>query len=74
MEVKIGVVHVSRELIFDSAQTPDEIRKTVAEALKAGGLLSLDDSRGRVIVVPVDKLAYVDIGEGADRRVGFGAL
>lgn len=74
MEVKIGVVHVSRELIFESAQSPEEIQKVVADALKNGGMLSLSDSRGRVIAVPVDKLAYVDIGESGERRVGFGAL
>lgn len=74
MEVKIGVVHVARELIFESAQSPDEIQKVVAEAVKNGGMLSLSDARGRVIAVPVDKLAYVDIGENGERRVGFGAL
>lgn len=74
MEVKIGVVHVSRELIFESAQSADEIQKVVADALKNGGMLSLSDSRGRVVAVPVDKLAYVDIGESGERRVGFGAL
>lgn len=74
MEVKVGVVHVSRELIFESAQSPAEIQKVIAEALKNGGMLSLNDERGRVIAVPVDKLAYVDIGEATERRVGFGAL
>ena len=30
--------------------------------VKAGGLLSLTDEKGRVVVVPVDKLAYVEVG------------
>jgi hypothetical protein len=74
MEVKVGVVHVSRELVFESAQTPAEIQGAINEAIAHGGLLSLSDERGRVIAIPIDKLAYVDIGEATERRVGFGAL
>lgn len=74
MEVKVGVVHVARELIFESAQTAEEIQALVSAAVSNGGLLSLTDARGRVIAVPVDKLAYVDIDETGERRVGFGAL
>ncbi|MGH8938983.1 MAG: DUF3107 domain-containing protein, partial [Actinomycetes bacterium] len=37
-------------------------------------ILSLDDEKGRRIVVPSDKLAYVEIGEPESRRVGFGAM
>ncbi|HSK26874.1 MAG TPA: DUF3107 domain-containing protein [Jiangellales bacterium] len=75
VEVKIGVQHAARELVLESAQTAADIEKTVADALAAErGLLSLADERGRRVIVPVDRLAYVEIGETAERRVGFGTM
>ncbi len=75
MEVKIGVQYAARELVLESAQSPDEVAKAVADALKADlGVLSLVDEKGRRVLVPADKLAYVEIAESEQRRVGFGAL
>ena len=34
MEVKIGVQYAARELVLESAQTPDEVAKAVSEALQ----------------------------------------
>ena len=73
MEVKIGVQFASRELVLDSAQTPAEVEATVTEALSGGGTLSLVDDKGRRVIVPVDKLTYVEIAETAPRVVGFTA-
>ncbi|MBO8186986.1 MULTISPECIES: DUF3107 domain-containing protein [Streptomyces] len=75
MEVKIGVQHAPREIVMESKQTPDEVESTVAAALEKGsGLLSLMDEHGRKILVPSDRIAYVEIGEASGRRVGFGAI
>ena len=75
MEVKIGVQYAARELVLESAQSPDEVAKVVADALKADlGILSLVDEKGRRVLVPADKLAYVEIAESESRRVGFGAV
>ncbi len=75
MEVKIGVQYAARELVLESAQSPDEVAKAVADALKADlGVLSLVDEKGRRVLVPADKLAYVEIAESEQRRVGFAAL
>ena len=75
MEVKIGVQYAARELVLESAQSPQEVEKAVADALKADlGVLSLVDEKGRRVLVPADKLAYVEIAESEQRRVGFGAL
>jgi hypothetical protein len=72
VEVKIGVQFASRELVLESAQTPAEVEATVTEALSGrGGVLSLVDDKGRRVIVPVDKLAYVEIAESAPRVVGF---
>ena len=74
MEVKIGVQYAARELVLESAQSPDEVAKAVAEALTSGGVLSLVDDKGRRVLVPAEKLAYIEIAESESRRVGFGAL
>jgi hypothetical protein len=75
VEVKIGVQYAPRELSLESSQTPDEVAQAVAEALRADlGVLTLVDEKGRRVLVPADKLAYVEIAENEQRRVGFGAL
>ena len=75
MEVKIGVQHAARELVLDSPQSTDEITKAVSASLAGESrILSLTDESGRRVVVPADKLAYVEIGEPETRRVGFGAM
>jgi hypothetical protein len=72
VEVKIGVQFASRELVLESAQTSADVAAAVSEALSAqSGVLSLVDEKGRRVIVPVDKLAYVEIDETAVRRVGF---
>ncbi|MGC4939165.1 DUF3107 domain-containing protein [Kribbella sp. DT2] len=75
MEVKIGVQHANRELVLESEQTPEEVQSAVAEALTGkAGLLTLVDEKGRRLIVPAEKLAYVEIGESEIRKVGFGAV
>ena len=72
MEVKIGVQNASRELVLDSSQSTDEVEKLVSEALRGDdGLLVLSDAKGRKVVVPIDKLAYVEIGSPSVGQVGF---
>jgi hypothetical protein len=74
VEVKIGVQYAPRELLLESAQTRDEVTKLVADAIKAEGVLQLQDEKGRRVLVPASKLAYVEIAENEQRRVGFGSL
>ena len=72
MEVKIGVQYANRELVIETNLSSDEIEKTVSEALKTEtGLLSLTDSKGRRVIVPVDRLAYVELGTPTAGQVGF---
>jgi len=73
VEVKIGVQYAPRELVLESSQTPEEVERTVTEALTGDGVLSLTDERGRRVIVPVSKVAYVEIAEAAPRPVGFTA-
>lgn len=71
MEVKIGVQNASRELTIDTSLDADGVQKAVTEALKGGGVFSLSDAKGRRVVVPGEKLAYVDISTSVSGQVGF---
>lgn len=70
MEVKIGIQHASRELVVETAEDIDTVEKKVAEAV-ADGVLTLTDTKGRRIVVPGDRISYVEIGGGVAGQVGF---
>lgn len=74
MEVRIGVKHVSREVVIESAQKADEVQEIVATALGGGSTLELADDKGRRVLVPVDAVAYVEIGAEEAGRVGFGSF
>ena len=74
MEVKIGVQNANRELVLDSSESADAVAEAVATALGAtgeGATLSLSDTKGRRVIVPVAKLAYVEIGPSTSGTVGF---
>ncbi|WP_435250828.1 DUF3107 domain-containing protein, partial [Streptomyces cucumeris] len=73
MEVKIGVQHAPREITLESGQSAEEVERLVADALAGKAqLLTLVDDHGRKVLVPADRLAYVEIGEPSTRKVGFG--
>ena len=75
MEIKIGVQHTARELVVESGQSADEIAQVVSDAISGkSALFELEDDRGRRVIVPSERLAYVEIGESETRRVGFGSM
>ncbi len=71
MEVKIGVQHATREIVIDSAEDAAAVEKAVADALSSGGLLTLVDSRQRRVIIPADRLTFVEIGNPSAGHVGF---
>jgi len=74
VEIKIGIQNVGREIVFESAETPEAVAELVSRAMNGGAELRLKDSKGRVVIVPSNVLGYVEIGAEETRRVGFGAL
>lgn len=73
MEVKVGVHNATRELVVDSTLSTEDIQQAVRDAVEnENGILDLADARGRRLLVRGAHLAYVDIGEPLERRVGFG--
>lgn len=72
MEVKIGVLHAPRELVVESQDEQETIEAMVTEALaESGNVLALTDNKGRRILVPGDRIAYVEVGGGVSGNVGF---
>jgi hypothetical protein len=71
VEVKVGIVQTGRELVVETTASQDEVAATLTSAVQTGSVFELTDEKGRKILVPVAHLAYVEIGEVGERRVGF---
>lgn len=71
VEIKIGVQQAQRELVVDTTESAEAIEKLVAEAVASGTMLTLTDHKGRKVIVPVEKIAYVEIGTSTIGHVGF---
>jgi hypothetical protein len=76
VEVKVGIQHVSREIVVESSDSASDVEKELMSSIGAGGdgVFTLSDERGRKVLIPVSKIAYVDLGEENARHVGFGAV
>ncbi|HKA04799.1 MAG TPA: DUF3107 domain-containing protein [Acidimicrobiales bacterium] len=76
MDVRIGVTQAPRELTLELADDTDRdsLKEQIDAAIAAGDrVLWLTDRRGRQVAVPIDKLAYIEVGPpDGDRRIGFG--
>ena len=71
MEVKIGVQQAARELVVETEESSEPVEKPITEALDGGTVLALTDNKGRKVIVPTDKLAYVELGPAKMGKVGF---
>ena len=71
MEVKIGITQAPRELIVDTELDAAAIEEQVRASLAEGGVLTLSDTKGRKVLVPGEKLAYIEISNSTVGKVGF---
>ena len=74
MEIKVGIQHVAREIVVETSDSADAIEKALEQALSKDSFFSVTDERGRKVLIPAAKIAYVDLGQEGARHVGFGAL
>ena len=72
MEVKIGIQSVPRELVVDTNSSIEEVERILTAAVSDGGVFMLTDDKGGKVLVPADKIAYVELGGAEPRRIGFG--
>ena len=71
MEVKIGVQHAQRELVVDTDSTPDDVETRLSEAIASNGVLRLSDVKGRTVIIPAERIAYLELGSPTSSTVGF---
>ncbi|MGC3952717.1 MAG: DUF3107 domain-containing protein [Propionicimonas sp.] len=74
MEIKVGIQHVARELTVETDETAAEVEAKLRKALADESVLTLTDAKGRKVLVPVEQIAYLDLGQEYSRPVGFGTL
>jgi hypothetical protein len=77
VEVKIGIQSIPRELVVETETPVEEIERGLAEALHSGdgqGLFALDTLKGGRLLVPADKIAFIEFSADQARRVGFGNI
>ena len=77
MEVKIGIQSVPRELVVETDATAEEVERDLAAALAAvdgKGILALTTQKGGRVLVPADKVAFIEFSTDQARRVGFGNI
>ena len=74
MEVKIGIQSVPRELVVETDTPVADIERDLSAALDKGGqsVFALSVTKGGRVLVPADKIAYVEFVGTEARRVGFG--
>ena len=78
MDIRIGITQAAREItveIEDEDKTIKQI-KAAADAALGGttATLVLTDKRGRQVMIPSAKIAYVEFGApDGDRKLGFGS-
>jgi len=73
-EVRISVSDQVREITVELAADRDEVLTTVKTAIGQGEPLVLTDIRGRQFIIPAAKISSIEIGESAERRVGFAGI
>jgi uncharacterized protein DUF3107 len=76
VEVKIGIQSVPRELVVETDAPAEEIEVQLANVLADAehSVFTLPVTKGGKILVPGDKIAYVEFGAPEGRRVGFGNI
>ena len=71
MEVKIGIQMVPRELVVETAASPAEIEQALRAALADGKVFALTSDKGATVLVPADKIAYVELDVAESHKIGF---
>jgi hypothetical protein len=74
VEVKIGIQSAPRELLVETESEADDVEAALKAAIADKGVLVLSAAKGGKVLVPADKIAYLEFGGMQARRVGFSNL
>jgi hypothetical protein len=72
VEVKIGIWSVPRELVLETDESFEEVERILTAAVAEGSVFVLADTKGGKVMIPADKVAYLEVGGSENRRIGFG--
>jgi hypothetical protein len=73
VEVRIGVQSAPRELAVETRASAEEVERDLADSVANGGLFTLSVEKGGKVLVPADKIAYLEFIGAEGRPIGFGA-
>jgi len=71
VEVKIGIQMAPRELVVETESAVEDVKQALAAALADNKLFVITDKRGGTVLVPAEKIAYVELDQAEPRRIGF---
>jgi len=72
VEIRIGITNTGRELNFETNESSDVVKSSVASALDSSAShVTFTDVKGNSYIVPTANLAFVELGTEESRRVGF---
>jgi len=74
VEVKIGIQSVPRELVVETESSADDVAAALQAAVADGTVFILADAKGGKVLVPAEKIAYLEFAGNEPRRVGFSNL
>ena len=76
MEVKIGIQNIPRELVVETNVSAQDLESALTQAMTSedGGLFVLPDDKGGKFLIPAAKIAYVELSDVEQRKVGFSNL
>jgi len=77
MDVKIGIQSVPRELVYETESTAEEVERELTAAITAkdgNGVFTLNTQKGGRVLIPAEKIAYLEFSTDQARRVGFGNI
>ncbi|MGO9781230.1 MAG: DUF3107 domain-containing protein [Streptosporangiaceae bacterium] len=74
MEVRIGVQSAPRELAVVTSTQAGQIEQDLEDAIAGDGVFILNVEKGGKVLVPADKIAYVEFIGAEGRPIGFGNL
>jgi len=77
VEVKIGIQSIPRELVVETDTPMEDIERVLAEALQGTDgqrVFAIDTLKGGRLLIPADKIAFVEFSPDQARRVGFGNI
>jgi hypothetical protein len=75
VKVAVGVMFSAKELEFEVGGKAADLQESIQAQIDGGAkVLTFDDGEGKRVVVPVDKLCYVELTDASKSKpIGFGA-